>query len=302
VKLASAALPYLLSAAVMFVATFILYKAIYAYVQPELDPAQQEVLYAYGFNSPDRISNIRLALNALSVAALFAGTTLATRFPRLMGGARRWVYAAMALCLGCAAYAFGVDQDAQQAIGSMFGAWEPAEELRASARSLLDRPWVQIGGILLMSIVTAVLCNLLTSRPRDLDSGSQRKRPYVWIRRGMRPLLLAGFVAIALIIGFQHVPPPPDGLPDGVKVIVTPHAPAWPLVLASLAFLYLWWLATLIFGLAFVWHRYVRKSVALAQLENWAAVASRQEVRDRNAPEEHRGRTLETSEPAVQGV
>ena len=36
----------------------------------------------------------------------------------------------------------------------------------------------------------------------------------------------------------------------------------WPLVLASAAFLYLWWLAILIFDLVFVWHRYIRFSAA----------------------------------------
>jgi hypothetical protein len=47
--------------------------------------------------------------------------------------------------------------------------------------------------------------------------------------------------------------------------------PAWPVVLAGLAFLYLWWLATLIFDLAFVWQRYVRGSVAHDRLEQWGA-------------------------------
>jgi len=37
-------------------------------------------------------------------------------------------------------------------------------------------------------------------------------------------------------------------------------APVWPLVLAGAAFLYLWWLAALIFDLVFVWHRYIRSN------------------------------------------
>src|SRR5947209_5323246 len=32
----------------------------------------------------------------------------------------------------------------------------------------------------------------------------------------------------------------------------------WPVILAGAAFLYLWWLAALIFDLVFAWHRYVR--------------------------------------------
>ncbi len=34
----------------------------------------------------------------------------------------------------------------------------------------------------------------------------------------------------------------------------------WPVVLASLVFLYLWWLVALLFDLVFVWHRYIRYS------------------------------------------
>ena len=301
VKLASMVLPYLLSAAVMFLATFILYKAVDAYVRPEPDAAQKEVLYAYGYNSPARISNARLALNALCVAALFAGTTLATRYPRLLDGTRRWVLAAVALCVGCLVYAFGVDPDAQAAIGAVFGPWTPSQDLAPSDRALLDRPWLQIAGTVAVSILTAVLCLVLTIRPRDLDSGRLRKRPNRWIRRGMRPLLIAGAAAIAVVVFSQPVPAPPDGLPDGVKEIVTPHAAAWPLVLAGAAFLYLWWLATLVFGLASVWHRYVRKSVALERLEGWASLVKGVAPRDRNAPERHRELPLaaEHTEPHV---
>jgi len=37
---------------------------------------------------------------------------------------------------------------------------------------------------------------------------------------------------------------------------------AWPIVLGGIAFFYLWWLAALLFDLAFVWQRYVRYSMA----------------------------------------
>jgi len=35
------------------------------------------------------------------------------------------------------------------------------------------------------------------------------------------------------------------------------------------AFLYLWWLAALVFDLAFVWHRYIRKAMAERHLHRW---------------------------------
>ena len=36
----------------------------------------------------------------------------------------------------------------------------------------------------------------------------------------------------------------------------------WPVILAAAAFLYLWWLAAHLFDLVFVWHRYIRTSLA----------------------------------------
>ena len=39
--------------------------------------------------------------------------------------------------------------------------------------------------------------------------------------------------------------------------------------MAGLAFLYLWWLGILLFDLTFVWHRYIRCSVAIDTLRQW---------------------------------
>ena len=49
----------------------------------------------------------------------------------------------------------------------------------------------------------------------------------------------------------------------------TSQAPVWPVVLAGLAFLYLWWLGILLFDLTFIWHRYIRRSVAVETLLQW---------------------------------
>jgi hypothetical protein len=63
--------------------------------------------------------------------------------------------------------------------------------------------------------------------------------------------------------------------------------PAWPVILAGVAFLYLWWLATLVFDLGFVWQRYIRGSVAHDRLEHWGAhkLGGRE---DRRSPERPR--------------
>lgn len=49
----------------------------------------------------------------------------------------------------------------------------------------------------------------------------------------------------------------------------TSQVPVWPVVLAGFAFLYLWWLGILMFDLTFVWHRYIRRSVAVETLLAW---------------------------------
>jgi hypothetical protein len=43
--------------------------------------------------------------------------------------------------------------------------------------------------------------------------------------------------------------------------------PLWPALSAGGIFLYLWWLASLIFDLTFVWHRYIRSNVALSHMD-----------------------------------
>jgi hypothetical protein len=54
-----------------------------------------------------------------------------------------------------------------------------------------------------------------------------------------------------------------------VQPILASQPRIWPVLLAGVAFLYLWWLSILLFDLAFVWHRYVRRSVANLRLQQW---------------------------------
>jgi hypothetical protein len=42
--------------------------------------------------------------------------------------------------------------------------------------------------------------------------------------------------------------------------------PVWPVVLAAAAFIYLWWLAALLFDLVVAWHHYIRRSAILNRL------------------------------------
>jgi hypothetical protein len=44
------------------------------------------------------------------------------------------------------------------------------------------------------------------------------------------------------------------------------EAELWPVILGAILFFYLWWLATLIFDLVFVWQRYIRQAAAQARV------------------------------------
>ncbi|MGO4814758.1 MFS transporter [Cupriavidus sp. 2MCAB6] len=74
-------------------------------------------------------------------------------------------------------------------------------------------------------------------------------------RVGRRLLVLIGALLVGAIVT--------------VRMWDAADQPFWPVVLAGALFLYAWWLAILIFDLAFVWHRYIRHSVALGTLRAW---------------------------------
>jgi hypothetical protein len=70
---------------------------------------------------------------------------------------------------------------------------------------------------------------------------------------GMRTLLIPGALGLVWVV-VRHLSLNDNG------------ARLWPLFLATAFFLYLWWLVALLFDLVFVWHRYIRYSVANEEL------------------------------------
>jgi hypothetical protein len=60
----------------------------------------------------------------------------------------------------------------------------------------------------------------------------------------------------------------PEHVKD-VTDLLQAHPHVWPVALSGAFFLYFWWLAALIFDLAFVWQRYVRNAVANERLKEW---------------------------------
>jgi hypothetical protein len=68
--------------------------------------------------------------------------------------------------------------------------------------------------------------------------------------------------------------------------LITPDPSPLPVLLAGAGCLYLWWLATLLFDLSFVWHRYVRNSVTNRRLHQWNSLGLAAHPDYESTPEE----------------
>ncbi|TWJ14293.1 lipase family protein [Geobacter argillaceus] len=71
----------------------------------------------------------------------------------------------------------------------------------------------------------------------------------IWPDTKLLPLLLTGGGGIAILLGVA-------------LLAGTSHGSLWMFLVNGAAFLYLWWLAILVFDLVFIWHRYIRLSMA----------------------------------------
>ena len=68
--------------------------------------------------------------------------------------------------------------------------------------------------------------------------------------RGQKPMIwIVGLVLLVFAVANE-------------ALIDAPTGPLWRVIVSILIFLYLWWLSSLLFDLAFVWHRYIRGDAA----------------------------------------
>ncbi|MDR5827623.1 MFS transporter [Caballeronia sp. LP006] len=181
---------------------------------------------------------IYLTRSVFALACLLMGTTVAARIPRLVKASRathpvarlRWRLVALA------AFVAGV------AIFWLVILNGVAEFLASPVTHDGDAPSALTGKIMftLAALIVALTGWFAPRKPR-------------W---GRRVLVAAGTLMTILIVGVR--------LWGDLA-----NKPLWPVVIGALLFLYAWWLAILIFDLAFVWHRYVRNSVALDTLRAW---------------------------------
>ncbi|WP_232519331.1 MFS transporter [Caballeronia insecticola] len=226
----------IVSAAIPYLLSFALHLAAVFFIYKAVT-ASSDTGEGGSSNTPEFIF---LTRSVFALACLLMGTTVAARIPRLVKarGMRRtsawlrWrVVALAAFAAGALLFWFVLVSGVAAFLASPF-----ADILH---RDQAD-PVVGKAVFVLAGLVCALSGWLVPRKPRV----------------GRRLLVALGALMMMLIVGVRLW-----GDLAG--------KPLWPVVLGGLFFLYAWWLAILIFDLAFVWHRYVRNSVALDTLRAW---------------------------------
>jgi hypothetical protein len=191
--------------------------------------------------------------DVLGIGLLLLGITAATRIPRLTSKWRWWVVAAVLLTASMAGYQALVVGSSRANLGMAFIE-------RAHRASLLKGEMPTDAdveratrGVQIVAGAIALLCGVLASW---------------WPERGARFLPVVGLAATVYLIAELLW-----SNREGMQM--------WPIVLGGAIFFYLWWVATLLFDLVFIWHRYIRHAAALdsiAEITNKGYVRSKLEA------------------------
>jgi hypothetical protein len=232
--------PYCLVVSLIFFGVYLLYKAVNEY----------ERVDDYAFSVLRNVGGISIVL---------IGLTLLAQIPRLTRH-WRWRFAAFAIfSLSLVGYWHIPDCRTHLRLGCFIASWFIPRPDEDQART----------SVILLAIVMAIAVYLVG-----------RKRP----RAGLRVLLSLGVVALTLTIGVGlfgktgassavtdaetilcKCDPNISAAVQSAQVKASADdakKPLWPLLLATAALLYLWWLSALIFDLVVVWHHYIRYSGA----------------------------------------
>ena len=233
-RLVSNLLPYGLVYGVLFLAVFFLYKGMGEY---------------WGADESAR----QVFRNVLGIAGLLAGVTVTARLPRLT---TLWYWRLtgfLAFGLAFIPYHWLVESEVRSRLGGLplvlFGE-DRIKKLLTSLASLVGADAAELStsaaatlGLFLLGSALLLLVYVTSKRFPDLGT------PALIVPGG---LALLGLVVFILFSDYTEY---------------TRKGPLWPVLLGGVACLYLWWLAALLFDLIFVWHRYVRWSVAITDLK-----------------------------------
>ena len=188
-----------------------------------------------------------MILNVTAIASLLGGITVLARVPRMAKGVWSWLAAPAVFALSVFLYDRMIDPAAKNYLSLFF-----MQHFAAAGESAIV--WV-LG-------VVGCIAGLIS---------------YFCPRCGLKPVVgLLGVVTALVVFGILYGPGTTEG---GER-----KPPIWPAVLSGAAFLYLWWLAALIFDLVFVWHRYIRFSSAVKILRSFKQPRKRVGGKDGKEP------------------
>ena len=294
-RVASFVIPYALVFVLIYLGTYLLYKAMTDYltdrtIQRQVFEAVQAAIHpsvAAAVGSAEDASIGSLFENVFGIAALLAGVTALARIPRLTRRGR-WVVAAMvAFIIGASLYLICVSPEVHR--------WHAFRIFQASwLQSWLESHFPHLASPFPAGIGSAVSVAAIAALIGGLAGwGGRHRRKWTgtWLEKlqplfaGARPLIIPGALYVAGVIICRLVlgSPPSSNSGNPLAFIAWSLAalgttagggdnPLWPILLAGAAFLYLWWLAILLFDLVFVWHRYIRHSLADISLGSLRAV------------------------------
>jgi hypothetical protein len=261
-------IPYLLVFAVLCLGSYLIFKGVITYLSPAQDARLiAAVQNAHGIANAqgadliddEKITIGRLILDVTGFSGLLAGMIALARIPRVTRAPKMIFGAILAFAAGAALYWWLVSETVHNfhALNQFSGkGWLNRhffDWFGNDARAQLHDWGIRSGNasagfiIVLAAAVAGFAAWSSRLQLRDWTTGWRATLRTFLV--GTRPLILTGtfFVLLAIVYGAVT-----DD--DGAHVL-------WPLMLAFIAFIYLWWLAILIFDLIFVWHRYIRFSV-----------------------------------------
>ncbi len=270
-RITSYVVAYLIPLAALFAAVYFLIKGVEQYLDPK-----------------GELDHPHLIRNVLALGGLLAGATVWLRLTQLVRGGL-WHLGGFLIYLGCSGlFALAVVRTDDLAwfntLPNLLGdQWtDPRQGLVLLSAALvflvmlsnarwLRRIWTQVIVPFFQHLFAKKpALGVAAALPMPGSSSSGKKKSASTaavthpplIRNALRSMLILGgaaLVANTALYAYLYHPA---------------KAPLWPILLGGLAFLFLWRLASLIFDLIFIWHRYIRFSGALTFLRRSILPAS----------------------------
>ena len=189
-----------------------------------------------------------LICDAMAIACLLAGVTVLSRMPRLANPhlSPKWTFIALVI-FGVFAFGFwnGTSDPSIHAMGQL-----PAVIIKWAEPQWNSENHVRVLKSCLVGLGFMIAIGSAWAGRKFV--GSARGR---FCCGSMPLILLGGITAVAMVLIL-------------LKTEGSNEPSLWPVLLALGGFLYLWWLAILLFDLVFVWHRYIRHEVANQRMEH----------------------------------